>query len=293
MRIRFSSLVAFFCLHRAFTAALVRRTPLRFLHRQPCTTALACKDDSGALSTTGDSIVTGVTLKVAVDSQGAVYDLDETKSERFTGPQALDMVHRLRCGSDAVLVGRYTVQVDNPSLNVRRVECEKHPLRVILDSRLSLLQEREQEDGEYIVFTDGLPTVVYHCVQDVDRESLRVADNVDLVQLPAVEHGGGLYVSPPAVLSHLSHTYHVDHLMIEGGPATAKLFLDGGLVDRLILVHATSVTFRKPLLMDLSPDVLTNAGLIRLGDDFLGGDAVEYWARPNFSWPTKDLKAWP
>ncbi|KAH8076305.1 hypothetical protein JL721_298 [Aureococcus anophagefferens] len=75
-----------------------------------------------------------VTLKVAVDRFGAVDDLGG-KSGRFTSPASLDCVHRLRRGSDAVLVGVSTVARDDPSLTVRRVDPVDgaQPLRVVLD----------------------------------------------------------------------------------------------------------------------------------------------------------------
>jgi len=100
-----------------------------------------------------------VTLKIAVDSNGGVVDLDpRTPVERFTSPASLDMVHRLRARSDAVLVGRTTVEKDNPSLLVRRgVTVSQQPRRVVLDTHLQCLN-----NDDYQVFTDGFPTVVYH-----------------------------------------------------------------------------------------------------------------------------------
>ena len=112
-------------------------------------------------------LVQGITLKIALDSTGAAADLAADKSDRFTCSESLDMVHRLRRDSDAVLVGRNTIQVDNPSLTVRRgVMCERQPLRVVLDPSLKLIV---QDGGDYVVFHDGLQTVVYHSVHDVDE----------------------------------------------------------------------------------------------------------------------------
>mmetsp|Transcript_39963 Transcript_39963/g.43324 ORF Transcript_39963/g.43324 Transcript_39963/m.43324 type:complete len:145 (-) Transcript_39963:98-532(-) len=65
---------------------------------------------------------TGVTLKIAFDSQNSVANLSSEKSQRFTCPESLDMVHRLRRVSDAILVGRSTVEIDDCTLTVRRVQ---------------------------------------------------------------------------------------------------------------------------------------------------------------------------
>mmetsp|Transcript_8196 Transcript_8196/g.10287 ORF Transcript_8196/g.10287 Transcript_8196/m.10287 type:complete len:86 (+) Transcript_8196:213-470(+) len=40
--------------------------------------------------------VVGVTLKIAFDESWSVADNSDEKSERFTSPKSLDMVHRLR-----------------------------------------------------------------------------------------------------------------------------------------------------------------------------------------------------
>ena len=75
-----------------------------------------------------------VTLKIAMDRNGAVDDLGD-KAERFTSPASLDAVHRLRRHCDAVLVGASTVARDDPSLTVRRVPLAPRtaqPLRVVL-----------------------------------------------------------------------------------------------------------------------------------------------------------------
>merc|ERR1712161_19398 len=106
---------------------------------------------------------------------------NNNNNERFTSSESLTMVHRLRRDSDAVLVGRGTVQVDDPSLTVRRVppliqrrrrrrilkgepkqrnEKEEkveyeyqsniiQPLRVVLDPSLSIL--RDEMDGNYAI----------------------------------------------------------------------------------------------------------------------------------------------
>ena len=103
-----------------------------------------------------------------------VADLSETKSERFTSPETLDMVHRLRRDSSAVLVGRGTVKFDDCSLTVRRVELgegQEQPVRVILDPSLSLI------GGDYAIFNDGLRTIIYY-------SQLAAAENED-VSLPS------------------------------------------------------------------------------------------------------------
>ena len=104
--------------------------------------------------------IKGVTLKIAFDSEWGVADLSSEKSERFTCSESLDMVHRLRRCSDAVLVGRSTVQADDCTLTVRRVPLDpyrsKQPTRVVIDPRLEL------ESSKFQIFQDGLDTILIH-----------------------------------------------------------------------------------------------------------------------------------
>ena len=89
--------------------------------QQTCNTMralLALAITAAALTTPQNNVE--VTLKIALDRNGAVDDLGD-KAERFTSPASLDAVHRLRRHCDAVLVGASTVIRDDPSLTVRRV----------------------------------------------------------------------------------------------------------------------------------------------------------------------------
>lgn len=230
-------------------------------------------------STTPRHDVKGITLKIALDSRGAAADLSADKSERFTCAESLDMVHRLRRDSDAVLVGRNTVQVDNPSLTVRRgVPCEKQPLRVVLDPFLKLIPNAD----DYTIFRDGLPTVIYHSVDDVDETMLNLEDSVTCVGMPDFNLSH--------IIEHLKSTFGVEHLMVEGGPSTARLFLP--LLDRIVLVRAP-LCFNEPLNSGISSQILKDHGFVCLGETQTGIDTVECWSRSHVAWPTASLSSWP
>eukprot|EP00977_Amphora_coffeiformis_P008836 scaffold1995_cov167-Amphora_coffeaeformis.AAC.16 len=239
--------------------------------------------------------VTGVTLKIAVDSQGGVADLAAVESDRFTSPSSLDRVHRLRRDSQAVLIGRGTVVFDNPSLTVRRnvPPLSPPPLRIVLDSRLSLLIDRVEKGRTYKLFEDGLPTIVYHSLDDVDEQSLNLFETITLVQVPSDLDPKVPYLDVSAVWKDLLEYRGVSHLMVEGGPATARSFLAAGLVDRVILVKAENVTFRKPVPSGITEKVLQAAGLECAGSFEEDGDTTECWVRPGESWPAPFLSGWP
>lgn len=254
-------------------------------------------DDDDDAST---RLVQGITLKIAVDSQGGVADLSASKSDRFTSPASLDRVHRLRRDAQAVLIGKGTVEFDNPSLTIRRnvPPPTQPPLRVVLDSRLSLLIDRVEDGRMYQLFEDGLPTLVYHAMDDMDEESLNLLESVTLVKVPFMAKEATTYSSGPrldvtAVWEDLQSQRGVSHLMLEGGPATALSFLQAGLVDRAILVKAKGVTFREPVASGITPEVLQNANLECIGTFHEEGDTTECWVRPGTAWPTCKLESWP
>jgi riboflavin biosynthesis pyrimidine reductase len=263
--------------------------------------------------------ITGVTLKLAFDSAWGVADLSEHKSERFTCDASLDMVHRLRRDSHAVLVGRNTVERDSCTLTVRRgVELKpdlEHPVRVILDPNLSL------DLTKYRIFQDGLRTLVFHCnpdhagVRSTDSSSsstgpagetttitLKEFPDVSLIYLPPTamvtsevttttrtSNSSRPRLSPRAVIQHLAQAYHIHHVMVEGGPQTARLFLEEepNLVDRAILVFAP-FCFKLPLASNMDRATFQDAGLELVYESQQGVDRVEHWSRRTLPWPMSD-----
>lgn len=238
--------------------------------------------------------VKGVTLKMAFDSS-PVWGVAETSptSERFTSPESLDMVHRLRRESCAVLVGRGTVERDDCSLTVRRVEMRgEQPVRVVLDPGLKLLDG----GGEYTLLNDGLRTIIYHSVADYDRQD-SLSDDVTLVQLKqrcVLEGPEGTHqyaLSPADIIQDLSKR-GLNHIMVEGGPATALEFLNAKLIDRAILVRAP-VQFKAPIPAKFNEETFEQAGLVMIGTENMGGDSIEYWVRMGMDWPNDELSLWP
>lgn len=247
--------------------------------------------------------VQGVTLKMAFDKTYAVADASELKSERFTCPASLDLVHYLRRNSDCVLVGKGTVVRDDCTLTVRRVDLWKEkeqPVRVVVDSKLQILSGRPtsedgdgtESDGEdYKMLKDGFQTIVYHSCSDINREYEQTPNpNLLLVEIPQ-KNGDGI-ISPAEMIQDLSSKQNIHHVMVEGGPATAIQFLKEGVVDRAIIIRAP-VTFIEPVPSGMTDDMLREAGLVLLEERPCGDDVVEYWVKDGDSWPTADVADWP
>lgn len=258
-------------------------------------------------------IPTGITLKIALDAQGGAADLSSEKSERFTCGESLDMVHRLRRVSDAVLVGRSTVQIDDCTLTVRRVPLvpegeesddvtpprKQQPFRVIIDPKLDLKLD------QFKIFQDGLATIVIHALangvncdeSNTDSHFVKHTNNdfPDVTYLglrPIVDDEGKSRLSTLQIRDILATEFSIHHIMVEGGPNTALQFLRDKAVDRAILVYAP-MSFKEPLLSNISTSVLKEAGLERIGDYASGIDSIKCYSRPELPWPSTSVSSWP
>jgi len=159
-----------------------------------------------------------VVVKAAMTLDGRIATPDG-QSKWITGESARKEAHRLRAECGAVLVGRATVEADNPSLTVRAVKVRNQPVRVVLDPRRVLDSGRK-------VFDDSAPTIRV------------VADGVREGELVVGLNNGQF--DPKALLSGLFDR-GITGLLVEGGGRTIGSFLDAGLVDRLELFVAGKV----------------------------------------------------
>ena len=145
----------------------------------------------------------------------------------ITGPQARRRAHELRSRMDAILVGRKTVQDDNPSLTVRLPGYHRQdgwPMRVILDSRLECGPELE-------IFKGAPQTIVFASDRaSRSREKTLVKKGVGVFRVPF----SGKMLSLKAVLGVLS-SLQVRSLMVEGGGEVHASFLKERLADEAAL----------------------------------------------------------
>jgi riboflavin-specific deaminase-like protein len=233
-----------------------------------------------------------VTLKIALDQAGGVDDAGEKDSGRFTSEASLDAVHRLRRDCQAVVVGVQTVIRDDPTLTVRRVplgESARQPMRVVLDRSLRVARLAPRPK----LLTDGHDTVVFFAsgADQGGAEGLlspTLPSSARLVPLEKTEAG---MLHPEAVLDWLGAN-GVKHVLLEGGPCTARLFLDAGCVNRAIIIRAP-IAFADPVPSGIDEKVLASAGLSLRGRTEWGCDEVECWTQHGQDWPGAGIGMWP
>jgi len=201
-----------------------------------------------------------VTLKLAMALDGAVAMADGT-SRWITGPEARGHAHLERARHEAILVGRGTVQADEPALDVRLAGLEgRSPRRIVLSS--SPCHPRESGGPSPSVAAEGSGQEMGPRFRGDDKKG---------------DVGWGVLADPNDIVGLKS----VDHLLVEGGAATAAAFLSADLVDRMLLYRAPILIGGGRVLPDIGLDDLAEAhGRWRLQDARqLGSDRLEVYER--------------
>ena len=150
----------------------------------------------------------------------------------------LRRVHRLRAACDAIVVGRRTVDSDDPMLTARpprgaglRGSRVHRPLRIVISARAAV------PPGSRLVRTaTDVPTLVA-CSRAAPRRAVRLLRDRSVEVLEA---GAGRCVDLPALLGHL-HARGLRTVLLEGGGETNWRFVRLGLVDEIRLAVAPIV----------------------------------------------------
>ncbi|MEP7005209.1 MAG: bifunctional diaminohydroxyphosphoribosylaminopyrimidine deaminase/5-amino-6-(5-phosphoribosylamino)uracil reductase RibD [Sphingomonas bacterium] len=220
-----------------------------------------------------------VTLKLAMALDGAVAMADGT-SRWITGPEARAHAHLERARHEAILVGRGTVEADDPVLDVRLAGLEGRSPRRLMLSRGSPPPCHPRESGgpsPGVSTGDNGREMGQHRVEHAPHVQGLSGGRSD----PVLFRGGDIgwrVVSHPADIPALDG---VDHLLVEGGVQTAASFLADDLVDRLLL-------YRAPILIG-GGRTLPDIGLADLAEAHgrwtfldarqLGSDRLEVYER--------------
>jgi diaminohydroxyphosphoribosylaminopyrimidine deaminase/5-amino-6-(5-phosphoribosylamino)uracil reductase len=199
-----------------------------------------------------------VRLKTAATLDGKTA-LANGASQWITGEAARADVQKLRARACAVLTGSGTVLADNPRMNVRDVNIDRQPLRVVVDSSL-----RTPVDAAI------LPALIAcHHAEPAARAALEQA-GAEVIELP----GSDGRVDLAALLTLLAQR-GINELHVEAGAKLNGALLAAGLIDEWVAYVAPMAVgddarglFAQPPLMTLA-----DAARFRLADvRQIGGD---------------------
>lgn len=151
------------------------------------------------------------------------------KSQWIGGPESLRLAHELRRDHDGILVGIGTVLQDDPQLTCRLPEGSKNPIRIVLDTHLSM-----KPDCRLMKSLTEAPLWIFHgpSVEERKKAELGSAGAV-LIETPLAEDRLDLDM----VLNFLAEK-GIKTLFVEGGAHIITAFLKQGLTDRLLAVTA-------------------------------------------------------
>jgi diaminohydroxyphosphoribosylaminopyrimidine deaminase/5-amino-6-(5-phosphoribosylamino)uracil reductase len=172
-----------------------------------------------------------VTLKLASSLDGRIAT--QTGDSRWiTGPAARRAVHLLRACHDAILVGRNTVEQDDPDLTVRDLGLShRSPVRVVLDSQLRL-----PHIGKLATTARNIPLWMCHGANLANPQALETWHKIGAETLQCANTDNG-QLDIRAVLGVLADR-GITRVMVEGGGQIAAALMRENLVDQLVLFTA-------------------------------------------------------
>jgi diaminohydroxyphosphoribosylaminopyrimidine deaminase/5-amino-6-(5-phosphoribosylamino)uracil reductase len=150
-----------------------------------------------------------IVLKWAQSRDGWIAPKNHKGQFKLTGHLSDILVHRWRTEETGILVGRKTIEQDNPQLNVRHVN-GKNPVRIILDPHHAIKEQKQVLDGTQ-------DTLVYTYHHDQTQPHL------SHVALPKENFLGH-------VLEDL-YQRKIASVLVEGGAYTLAQFIDQNAWD--------------------------------------------------------------
>ena len=129
-------------------------------------------------------------------------------------------VHKQRAEHKAILVGKHTALLDNPSLTTRNWYGE-NPLRMVIDKDLTLPDSLK-------LFDHSTPTIVF---TSKDKES---SENLEYIKLDFSTD-----ILP--YIFNILYKRKIQSLMVEGGTTLLQSFIDNNFWDEIFIEHSDKV----------------------------------------------------
>lgn len=162
-----------------------------------------------------------ITLKWAESADGFIdINREEGQPVVLSTPITLMYIHKQRAEHHAILVGRRTALLDNPSLTTRNWY-GKNPVRLVIDKELTLPTSLKLFDG-------SAPTWIF-TAQDKASTSQVTYFKLDFSRSIL-----------PQILQKL-YENKLQALLVEGGSQLLQSFIDEGLWDEIYTEHSAKV----------------------------------------------------
>ena len=198
-----------------------------------------------------------IILKWAESKDRFIAPINQSKPFWMTSKESKRIVHKWRSEEDAILVGRVTVQKDNPLLTNRKT-VGKNPLRIVIDKDLKL-------DYKSNIYNKDARTLII-----TSKKSFASFDsNIEFICLK--------FKHLIKELVSFLHEKGIQSVIIEGGRETLQSFIDESIYDevrRFVVSNRINDGVKAPIL---EYDKLEN-----LVNNHIEGDLLEKYIRKPF-----------
>ncbi len=196
-----------------------------------------------------------VMLKLAASMDGRTA-VASGESKWITSEASRADVQWLRAKSSAIMTGIGTILADDPALTVRLEGFDRQPVRVIVDSNLTM-------DANARVMTQPGEVLIYTATEDRAQSDHLTQTGADVVHLPGPEDR----VDVDAMMEDLA-ARGVNELLVEAGRTLSGTLIRNKLINELILYLAPHI------LGDVARGMFRLPGIERLSDriEFTIGD---------------------
>lgn len=157
-------------------------------------------------------------LKLAQTIDGRICD-SYMKSKWITNESAREEVHLLRQRYDAISVGRKTIEVDDPSLDVRLED------RVPLNPKIILFLNPDNLDFNYKVFNNSNEVLIFTPTD----YSKKISKNIECINLNTSKYNDDFFNQAFNILGDKK----ISSLLIEGGSTLASTIIKENLFNKL------------------------------------------------------------
>lgn len=140
------------------------------------------------------------------------------KQHWISAPETQALVHKRRSEYQGILVGRKTIENDNPSLTVRAFQ-GGNPIRIVIDSELRL-------EMTSTIFNDEAPTIILNRMKESHE------GNIKWVKLEIIK--------PKSIVAAL-YKLDIQSVLIEGGKTTLQSFIDANIWDEAMVIQGKSI----------------------------------------------------
>lgn len=140
-------------------------------------------------------------------------DIDRSKDTKgtfwITQPETKSLVHKWRAEEVGILVGRKTIENDNPSLTCRDYK-GNNPIRIVIDKNL------KTNYSNITISSDGIKTIILNGIES------KIENNIEYIKIDDFS------------LNNLLTEFYkqgIQSIIVEGGSYTLNQFINAGIWD--------------------------------------------------------------